>query len=262
MAETQVFLLASPRCRAQCCSPGSSLLPLQELQAPRLQAVPHVLPVHPLHSTLVPPATKTETLSTPSASPSVRHLLFRPWHARSVISIFYAAAQITFAGRGSAPCTLPFCITSCGFPEKPLCSSPYAFDRSLLAENRRCGKKGDSRAEDERSVHASRQPVQDMVRTPHAMGRKAGRAGCHCKAPQHRGVCHRAFARARQNVPVVTTDKSEVAQLHLTFSICSFYHTIYHSTHSAGCTEVRTPAVFLTRKVHRRVQVRKAEVPP
>lgn len=44
---------------------------------------------------------------------------------------------------------------------------------------------------------------------PHSTGRTAG---CHHKAPST-GAYARGFAGARQNVPVMTTDQLEVAQL-------------------------------------------------
>lgn len=168
---------------------------LQELQTPHLHAVPDILLVHPLCSALLPPSTKTEPLSESSLSQSVRrvrtltrsvrHLLFWPWHTLSVISIFHAAED-NFPDNFPRPWLhtwhTSLCITRSGFPEKPLGSSPYTVNTSFLAEKRRCGKRGESHAEDERRVHTSCWPFREMVGTPRAMGRKAGRAGYHCSA--------------------------------------------------------------------------------
>lgn len=138
MAETQVFLLAPPSRRAQCCSLGSSLLPLQALQAPPLRAVPDVLP-HTAHSSLPPQRGIVQTLSIFHLDQSDTSFLTL---ARTVYHLhFLSCCPDNFPRPRLCNFHVSLCITKHGSPEKPLCSSPCTFNSSFLAENRWCGKR-------------------------------------------------------------------------------------------------------------------------
>lgn len=134
-----------------------------------------------------------------------------------------------------------------GVPEKPLCSFPSP--SAAHSWQRACGV-GRGRAEDERSVHKSWQRVM----TPRAMGR---RAGCHCEAPQHRGV-RQGFCRS--HTKRTCHDYRAVRSCPASPNIIN-PHPLPHRSPQytpVGCAGAGTAAVFLTRTVRRRAQVRQA----
>lgn len=117
---------------------------------------------------------------------------------------------------------------------------PTPSNSSSLARNRWYGKRGDSRAKDERTMHTSHQPFWKMVTTPCAMGRNSG-------PPQHRGLCQQGLSSSGAKCTRHYHRQIRSCPTLPNILTMFLYHKIYH-TRSAGCTKIRTPAILLTRK--------------